>query len=100
MKHSNNRQDQKFENQLNHMQGFIGMSNWNYRNPSFEEIREHDRRVLKLQAQKIHSSSKSTSKWFYGLLSNSYKQLSKAYKQLRKIGTNKETVKTSPEYCG
>jgi hypothetical protein len=99
MENRNYKQHRKFKNQVNHMQGFIGMPMWNYRNPSLSEIREYDRRVLELQAQQSHSKSRSTGKWFYGLLHNSFKQLGKVYKQLRKTSTKKETVKISPEYC-
>ena len=60
MKYSNkSKQDIKFEKQVNHMQGFIGIPMWNYRNPSLSEIREYDRRIIELQAKGFKSSRKS-----------------------------------------
>ena len=59
MKHSaKNTQEEKFERKLNHLQGFIGMPNWNFESPTFDEIKEHDRRGRELQAKAIHSTTK------------------------------------------
>ena len=60
MKYTNkSKQDIKFEKQVSHMQGFIGMPMWNYRNPSLSEIREYDRRILELQAKGFKPRRKS-----------------------------------------
>jgi hypothetical protein len=88
VKHSNNRQDQKFENQLNHMQGFIGMPNWN--SPSFEEQKyEQSRRKLKANQARARRDR------VLSLLSSAYKELGKV---LKKAYDNKTPVKTGAEF--
>ena len=88
MKHSNNRQNQKFENQLNHMQGFIGMPSWNI--PSFEEQKyEQSRRKQKA------NQARARRERVLSLLSNAYKKLGKV---LKKTYDNKTPVKTGAEF--
>ena len=67
MKHSN-KLDQKFNNQLNHMQGFIGMPNWN--SPSFEE-KKHEYSHRKLKAKQARDRRERIA----SLLINAYKLL-------------------------
>ncbi|MEE9325657.1 MAG: hypothetical protein V3U71_00065 [Cocleimonas sp.] len=55
-------QDRKFENQVNHLQGFIGMPHWDFSSPSFDEIKEYEKRGKALQANKIHQSFKGLKK--------------------------------------
>lgn len=54
-----NNNDRKFEKQVNHLQGFIGMPMWNGRNPSLNEIREYDRRIIEQQAKDLRPKRKS-----------------------------------------
>jgi hypothetical protein len=49
-------QDRKFEKQVDHLQGFIGMPHWNFSSPSFDEIKEYERQGKALQAKQIHCS--------------------------------------------
>ncbi|WP_299878954.1 hypothetical protein [uncultured Cocleimonas sp.] len=52
---SNNNLDRKFEKQVSHLSGFIGMPMWNGRNPTLSEIREYDRRLLERQSMGFES---------------------------------------------
>ena len=67
MKHSN-KQDQKFDNQINHLQGFIGMPNWN--SPSFEE-QKHQQSHRTLKAKQARDRRERVAL----LLISAYKQL-------------------------
>lgn len=42
-------QDEQFERKLNHLQGVVGMPNWNFGSPTFDEIKEYDRIGRQLQ---------------------------------------------------
>ncbi len=108
MKNSNNKQDMKFNNQVNHMQGFIGMPQWNYRNPSLSESREYDRRILEKQALGFKPKRQSLLNRLNGWLMTTF---AKAFNQIReakieaKRQVNKkaneriEPVKTGSECC-
>lgn len=43
------KKDERFERKVNHLQGFVGMPNWNFNSPSFDEIKEYDRIGRQLQ---------------------------------------------------
>lgn len=92
MKHSNSRQNQKFENQLNHMQGFIGMPNWN--SPSFEE-QKHQQSHRKLKAIQARDRRERIA----SLLINAYKLLNT---KLGKALNKKPPVNAGAElsHCG
>ena len=91
MKHSN-KQDQKFDNQINHLQGFIGMPNWN--SPSFEE-QKHQQSHRKLKAKQARDRRERVA----SLLISAYKQLST---MLGKALDKKAPVKAGAElsHCG
>ena len=104
MKNSNYKHNRKFERQVSHMQGFIGMPQWNYRNPSLEEIREYDRRILEEQAKGFKPRRKSLLKLFYSWMmtisSKSFRQIAKARNKTSEITSGlKEPVKTGSECC-
>ena len=42
-------QDEKFERKMNHLQGVVGMPNWSFGSPTFDEIKEYDRIGRQLQ---------------------------------------------------
>lgn len=56
-------QQQKFNRKLNHLQGFIGMPNWNFDSPTFDEIKEYEQCGRKLQAKAFQSFSKRLKSW-------------------------------------
>ena len=87
------------------MQGFIGMPQWNYRNPSLAEIREYDRRILEQQELGLKPGRKSLLKplfnWMMTIPSKAFSQIKKASEKSSEITSElKEPVKTNPEYCG
>lgn len=58
-----NSEQYRFERKLNHLQGFVGLPNWNFGSPTFDEIKEFDRRGRALQAESIHFTGKKLKKW-------------------------------------
>ncbi len=100
MKYSNNRQYRKFEKQVNHLSGFIGMPVWNGRNPSLSEIREYDRRVLEKQALGFEPERNSLLKrLFVWTSSAASKAFGKTVKVAVTITEKKSSIKTNPECC-
>lgn len=61
----------RFERKLNHLQGFVGLSNWEFGSPTFDEIKEFDRRGRELQAASFHSLGNKLKRWLKGLFSSS-----------------------------
>lgn len=59
-----NSEQAKFERKLNHLQGFVGLPNWGFGSPTFDEIKEFDRRGKALQAESIHSTGIKLKQWF------------------------------------
>lgn len=94
-----NRQDRKFDNQVNHLQSFIGMPHWNGRNPTLSEIREYDRLILEKQAMSFKPQSKSVLKhvfaWVTASASTASSQVASASKNTGKIiGEKTREIKT------
>ena len=58
------KKDERFERKLNHLQGFVGMPNWNFNSPSFDEIKEYDRIGRQLQHKAKLSFLKRVVKFF------------------------------------
>ncbi len=57
MKNANQtRQNQKFEQRLNHLQGVMGMPHWSTTGPSLEQIRAYDQHGRKLQSSAIQKA--------------------------------------------
>ena len=105
MKNSNYQQDMKFNNQVNHLQSFIGMSMWNGRNPSLSEIREYDRQLLEKQALGFEPKRKSSLKLLISsmmtIVSTASNQIAKAGKKSSEITSElKAPIKTATECCG
>lgn len=62
-KNRQNKQDQKFNHKLNHLQGFVGLANWNFESPSFDEIKAYDNHGRNLQSKAIFSALKRMRVW-------------------------------------
>jgi hypothetical protein len=93
MKHSN-KQDQKFDNQINHLQGFIGMPNWN--SPSFEE-QNHQQSHRKLKAKQARERRERV----VSQLISAYKQLNTLLnKTLGQLLNKKPPVNAGAELSG
>lgn len=93
MKYSN-KQDQKFDNQINHLQGFIGIPSRN--NPSFEE-QKHEQSHRKLKA-KLASDRRER---VVLMLISANKQLSALLNKTLGKALNKKTpVNTGAELSG
>ncbi len=61
---NNSAHDKKFNQKLNHLQGFMGMPNWNFGSPTFDEIQEYDKQGRKLQAQAMSSMTNKLKQYF------------------------------------
>ncbi len=101
----NNKQEIKFNQQVNHLQSFIGMPPWNGRNPTFSEIRENDRRILEKQALGFEPKRKSLVRYIFdGLktfIPSESRQTPMLAKKLKasKQSTN-ESIPIGTECCG
>lgn len=109
MKNSNNnaynKVDRKFEKQVSHLSGFIGMPMWNGRNPSLSEIREFDRRILEQQVKAFKPKRKSVLNQLFKevvtSLSKTFKQVGATKRRTKNTTSErKEPVTTGAEYCG
>ena len=87
MKNINHR---KFERQVNHLQSFVGMPHWNYRNPSIEEIREFDRRILEQQANDYQAKRSSVLSKVFSWI---FKSPTTAFDFTAKAATKKKAIK-------
>ena len=93
MKYSN-KQDQKFDNQINHLQGFIGMPSRN--STSFEE-QKHEQSHRKLKANQARERRERV----VSQLISAYKQLSALLNKTLGKALNKKTpVNTGAELSG
>ncbi len=74
-------QDEKFERKMNHLQGVVGMPNWSFGSPTFDEIKEYDRIGRQLQ----HKAK-------LGFLKRVIKFFSSTYLIIQKSDTQKSEV--------
>ncbi|GAA0422348.1 hypothetical protein GCM10009133_33640 [Cocleimonas flava] len=59
MKNNNQQYQRKFERQVNHLSGFVGMPIRSGRQPTLSEIRENDRQILEQQAKGVEPRKNS-----------------------------------------
>ena len=70
------RQNRKLRKQVSHLSGFIGMPMWNGRNPSLNEIREYDRRIIEQQTKDLKPKRKSLLKRIFSwIFQNAHQSL-------------------------
>ena len=70
---SKHEQEQKFQRKLNHLQGFIGMPNWNLEKPSYHKTREYEQRAGKMQAETVGGGLKKMIKKIVAILMKTLK---------------------------
>jgi len=58
-------QNTSFNRKLNHYQSVIGLANWNFASPTYEQIKSFESRGRSLQAAAIRKSSRSFAKWLW-----------------------------------
>lgn len=103
-KHTNTH-DKKFTKQVNHLSSFIGMPMWHGQNPSLEDIREYDRRLIERQSQSVKPKRKGLLKLLFeglktqgthasGLILNAKKKTKNIKCEISK------PIKTEAECCG